>query len=131
MLRTLTVAALVLTASAASAAYTPNYTYNSIMVVNDSEATISGFMVEDTRHGSKHQCGSIAPSATCTIWFGSRSYQENTLRVSWAHGDAGNKSEELMLDVPVSLATGPVLRGVITIGSDGMLSSRADQPARR
>ena len=131
MLRILTVAALVLGASAASASYAPKYTYNSIMVVNDSDATISGVMVEDTRHGSKHQCDSIAPSASCTIWFGSRSYQDNTLRISWAHGDAGNKSEELMLDVPVTLATGPVLRGVITIDDDGMLSTSADQPARR
>ena len=131
MLRTLTVAALVLGASAASAGYAPMYTYNSVVVVNDSDATISGVMVEDTRHGSKGQCDSIAPSASCTIWLGSRSYQDNTLRVSWAHGDAGNKSAELMLEVPVTLATGPVLRGVITVDNDGMLSSSADQPSRR
>ena len=131
MTRITLAAAILLGASAASANFTPAYTYNSITVVNDSATMLSEVMVEDTRHGSKHQCGSIKPMDSCTIWVGSKRYQDNPLRVSWAQGGTASKTEELVLDVPLTLSTGPVLRGVITVDANGMLSATADQPYRR
>ena len=117
---------LLLVASTAGARYMPAYTYNAIYVVNDSDKNLSNVTIEDARYGVKHSCGDIAPRGTCSLRTGSRSYQENPLRVSW-----DQQSEELQLDVPLSLATGPVLRGIITFGADGSLSTSADQPSRR
>ena len=131
MSRTLLTLSLLFVASAAAASYEPSYTYNRIYVVNDSQDTLGNVTVEDTRHGRTHSCGDIAPMATCTLAFGSRSYRQNPLRVSWAQGDAARQTEELQLKVPLTLASGPVIRGVITVGADGSLSSSADQPARR
>ena len=131
MQKTLLAFGLVFAVTAASAGYAPNYTYNSIYVVNDTDQTLNGVTVEDTRHGREHSCGDIAPMGTCTLKFGSRRYQENTLRFSWGQGGGARQSEDLMLEIPLSIASGPVLRGIITVAADGGLSTTADQPGRR
>ena len=126
MPKILLTALLLMVVSAAGARYMPSYTYNTIYVVNDSEELLRNVTVEDTRHGTRLDCGDIAPMGSCQLWFGNRSYQKNPLRFSW-----NQQSEELMLDIPVTLASGPTLRGIITVGNDGSLSTSADQPARR
>ncbi len=121
---------LLLATTAAVAAFEPVYNYGSIYVVNDSDQALTGVTVVDTRHGREHSCGDIAPMGTCQVWFGERRYQDNTLRMSWGQGGSA-QSEDLKLDVPITLATGPTLRGIITVGADGSLSTSADQPGRR
>ncbi len=122
---------LVSVASAAGARYMPVYTYNSIYVVNDSNAMLTNVTIEDTRHGETHDCGDIKPMGTCQLWFGNRRYQENVLRFNWSQDGGARQSEELQLEVPLSLASGPALRGIIIVGADGSLSTTADQPSRR
>lgn len=122
---------LVFAASAAGARYMPAYTYNSIYVVNDSNVMLTNVTIEDTRYGETRDCGDIEPMGTCQLWFSNRRYQENVLRVSWSEDGSARQSEELQLEVPLTLASGPALRGIINFGADGSLSTSADQPSRR
>ena len=122
---------LLFAVSAAGARYVPAYTYHSIYVVNDSDAMLTNVTIEDTRHGETRDCGDIKPMGSCQLWFGNRRYQENVLRFSWSEDGGARQSEELRLEIPLSLASGPALRGIITVGADGSLSTSADQPSRR
>jgi hypothetical protein len=107
--------------------YQPNYSYNEILVVNNSKELIENVTIEVVDSGRVFSCGNIAPLGICSNRFGSRSYQKEPIDVGWTFGNVARKSEAFVVNVPAYFYTGLPLRGVLEINPDGSISPYFEQ----
>ena len=113
--------------SACATSFEPTNYYNGIHVINDSDETLGSVMVDDLEYGRNFSCGDIAPRGVCTLRFEQRRYQQNPVRVDWSFGDSARQSEEVQFRVPMTFVRSITMRGIVTIASDGSLSTFAAQ----
>ena len=117
----------VLLVSACATNYQPAYRYDGIHVVNDSAKTLGNVTIEDTAYGREFSCGDIAPFGICSLRFSQRRYERNMVRIGWSFGDATRQTEEVRFGIPITFVRSITLRGIVTVESDGSISTFAEQ----
>ena len=113
--------------SACATTYQPSYTYNEILVANNSRELIQNVAIEVVGTGREFSCGNIAPFGICSNRFGQRPYEQNPIQVSWSFGSSVNQTEAFVVKVPTRFSTELPLRGVLAIGPDGSISTYFEQ----
>jgi hypothetical protein len=77
--------------------------------------------------GRTFSCGNNAPHGICSNQFDNRRYQYNPIRISWVFGNFAQQTEEFVVPVPDSFATGVPLKGVLAVSAEGQLSAYFQQ----
>ena len=117
----------VLASACATGSYEPGYSYNEILIVNNSRELVRDVTITGQETGRSFSCTSIAPLGICSDRFPQRRYQETPIQVSWAFGKSASKTAVFLLEVPATLSTGLPLRGVLEISPEGEISAYFDQ----
>jgi hypothetical protein len=118
---------IVLVVSACSTTYKPMYMYNEILVVNNSRELLQEVTITAPSTGRTFSCGNIAPLGICSNHFDNRRYQYNPIRISWVVGNFAQQTEEFVVPVPDSFATGVPLKGVLAVSAEGQMSAYFQQ----
>ena len=113
----LSIGAILLAACASSEK--PSYMYNEISVINNSKQILRDFSIKVPATGAEFSCGNVAPLGLCSNRFGLRKYRYNPIQIGWSFGDRGLQTDEFVVPVPVSYATGVAIQGVVEISADG------------
>ena len=113
--------------SACATPFQPAYTYNEILVVNNSRELIQDVTVEVVSTGRMFSCGNVVPFGICSNRFSKRRYERNPIQISWAIGDTSSKTEAFVVEVPATFYTGYALRGVLDIAPDSSISAYFEQ----
>ena len=114
---------IVLVVSACSTSYKPMYMYNEIIVVNNSRELLQEVTINAPGTGRTFSCGNIAPLGICSNQFDNRRYEYNPIRIAWAFGNSTQQTEEFVVPVPDSFATGVPLKGVLAVSPEGQMSA--------
>jgi hypothetical protein len=121
------VVALLLSACAAGSNYEPNYTYNEILIINNSKELIKEVSISSAAIGRSFSCGNIAPLGICSNKTGKRRYKEGPLQIDWVFGNRARQTDEFTLAVPAYFQPGLPLRGVLEISPQGEISAYFEQ----
>jgi hypothetical protein len=121
------VTALLLSACAAGSKYEPNYTYNEILIVNNSKELITDVSISSVATGYSFSCANIAPLGICLNRTPRRRYQKSPLQIDWVFGNSARKTDEISLAVPAYFQTGLPLRAVLEISPQGEISAHFEQ----
>ena len=119
--------ALLLSACAAGSKYEPTYTYNEILIVNNSKELIQEVSISSAATGRSFSCGNIAPLGICSNKTGKRSFKESPFRVDWVFGNNARRTDELSPAVPAYYQPGLPLRVVLEISPQGEISAHFEQ----
>lgn len=103
--------------------YQPVYSYNEILIVNNSNELIRDVTISVTGTGRKFSCANIAPLGICSNKFPRRPYEYSPIQVGWTFGNETHQTDKFVVDVPPTFYTGLVLRGVIDISPEGAVSA--------
>ena len=120
-------ALLLLSACASDGDYSPSYTYNQILIVNNSKELIKEINLVSEVTGRTFGCGNIAPLGICSNQSSPRRYREGPVRIDWVFGNNPRKVEELTPRVPAYFQPGLPLQIVLEISPTGRLSARFEQ----
>lgn len=113
--------------SACATSYQSSYSYNQILVVNNSRDLVQDVTIEVVDTGRVFNCGNIAPFGICSNRFGKRRYERDPIQISWAIGDTSSRTESFVVEVPATFYPGIALRGVLDIAPDGSVSAYFEQ----
>ena len=121
---------VVLLLSACATSYEFSYSYNEIVVANNSSRNLQevSFTIPET--GRSYDCGTIGPNRVCAKKFGTRRYQNQPIRVEWTSGGGSRESKEIMLPAPPSDMAGDPIKGVLKYGSQGVWTADSFQKIR-
>lgn len=119
--------ALLLSACATGTGQGPNYTYNQILIINNSKELIKNVTIRSADADSFFSCDNIAPLGICTNRFGRRPYRQRPFSIEWVFGDRVQQTDVVTLKVPAYDSTGVPLRGVIKISPQGSMSAYFEQ----
>lgn len=119
--------ALLLSACATGSNYAPAYTYNEILIINNSKELIQEVTISSAATGRSFSCGNIAPLGICSTKMAPRRYGNNLLRIDWVFGNRARQTDELSLAVPAYFQPGLPLRGVLEISPQGEISAYFEQ----
>ncbi len=115
--------------SACAASKGPAFSYNEVVIVNQSRTPLSEVAISATTSGRVFSCGSIAPRGICSDRFPPQPYRGEPIRVEWVVGNGASRSETVQLSLPESFVPEVPLRGVLVIGPRGDLSAYLQQDA--
>ncbi len=115
--------ALLLSACATGTDHGPRYTYNEILIVNNSKELIQNVTISSAETGRVFSCDNIAPLGICSNRTGRRPYEESLLQIDWVFGNRARQTDEMMLAVPAYFEPGLPLRGVLEISPQGEISA--------
>ena len=118
---------LLLSACATGTNHAPTYTYNEIMVINNSKESIQNLTVTTAESGSIFSCENIAPLGVCSNRFARRRYTQNPFSVDWVFGDSARQTIEVGVKVPAYNSPGVPLRAVLEISEQGDISAYLEQ----
>lgn len=127
MKRMTTLLAFGILSSACATSYNPSYSYNEVLIINNSKELIEDVTISSSETGRSFSCGNIAPLGICSDKFPQRRYQQTPIQVSWIFGGNARQSEEFVIEVPATMSTGRPLRGVLEISPEGELAARFEQ----
>lgn len=116
-----------LSLASCATSYQPRYSYNEILVVNNSKELVRNATITVSGTGQVFSCGNIAPLGICSNRFGQRRYEMNPIKVDWTFGNTARQSGEFIVKVPAYYPTGLALRGVLAIEADGSISVYFEQ----
>jgi hypothetical protein len=119
--------ALLLSACAAGSNYAPVYTYNEILIINNSRELIQDVTISSAATGRSFGCANIAPLGICSNRMASRRYKESPLQIDWVFGNNVRQTDELTLTVPAFYQPGLPLRAVFEISPQGEISAYFEQ----
>jgi len=105
------------------------YTYNEIVIVNQTGSAVRDVAVSSTESGRSFGCGNIAPRGICSDRFPPRPYRASPVRIDWMIGNGTRHSKIIELTLPASFAVGLPLRGVLVIDAQGQVSTYLQQQA--
>jgi hypothetical protein len=115
--------------SACASSQGPAFSYNEVVIVNQSRSPVSEVVISATTSGRMFSCGSIAPRGICSDRFPPQPYRGDPIRVDWVVGNRARRSETVELTLPESFVPDVPLRGVLVIGAQGDLSAYLQQDA--
>ena len=119
--------ALLLSACATGTNHAPTYTYNEIMVINNSKESIRSLTVTTAESGGIFSCENIAALGVCSDRFTRRRYKEGAFSVDWVFGDSVRQTNEVGVEVPAYSSPGVPLRAVLEISPQGVMSAYFEQ----
>ena len=122
--------ALLLSACATGSNHAPKYTYDQIMVINNSKESIQNLTITSADSGGIFSCENIAALGICTKQYGRRSYKEGAFSVDWVFGDSVRQTNEVGIKVPAYNSPGVPLIFVLEISPEGVMSAYFKQDAR-
>jgi len=122
--------ALLLSACATGSNHTPKYTYDQIMVINNSQESIQNLTISAVDSSKIFSCENIVALGICSDRFSRRSYKEGAFNVDWVFGDSVRQTSEVGIKVPAYFTTGLALRVVLKISPEGTLSASFDQETK-
>ena len=105
----------------------PAYTYNEVIIINQSRVPILDVVVAATESGKLFSCGNIAPRGICSNEFQPQTYRGDPIQVSWVVGDARRRNETIELTLPTSFVAELPMRGVFVISDQGDISAYLQQ----
>ncbi len=103
-------------------AYAQNYSFNRVMVVNNSDQLLRDVSVRDVRTGRVHDCDDVGPLGVCTRNLGNRRLGDGDFEITLAQGDAAARTESFTPSVPAYYYTGLPLQMIFDISDNGELS---------
>lgn len=112
---------------ACAAHYKPAYSFNEILIVNNSREVIRDVAISAPDSGRSFGCANIAPLGICSNKFPRRPYRYQPIQIDWVFANQARQTERFVVDVPPTLYTGLVLRGVLEIGPEGEISAYFEQ----
>ena len=121
---------LLLSACATGTNHAPTYTYNEIMVINNSKESIRSLTVTTAESGGIFSCENIAALGVCSDRFTRRRYKEGAFSVDWVFGDSVRQTNEVGIKVPAYNSPGVPLIFVLEISPEGVMSAYFKQDAR-
>ena len=107
----------------------PTYTYNEVVIINQSRMPVSDVTISATESGRVFSCGNIAPRGICANKFQPRPYRGDPIQIALMIGNGKRRSETIELTLPASFVAELPLRGVLVIGSNGDISAFLQQEA--
>ena len=110
-----------------AAAYQPNYIFNEILVVNNSNETIRNVTLRDKSSGQVYSCGDIVPLGICSNRFGKRRYAKNPIEIEWAFGDRARQTDEFVIRAPAYHVVSIAMSAVLEISEQGSIEAYFDQ----
>lgn len=122
--------ALLLSACATGSNHAPKYTYNEIMVINNSQESIQNLKISSVDSSNFFSCENIAALGVCLDRFSPRRYKEGAFGVDWVFGDSVRQTSEVGIGVPAYFTSGLALRVVLTISPEGTLSTSFEQETK-
>lgn len=105
-----------------TAAYAQNYSFNRVMVINNSDQMLRDVSVRDVRTGRVHECGDVGPLRVCTKNPGSRRLGDGDFEITLTQGDAAPRTESFSPSVPAYYSSGRALQMIFDISENGELS---------
>ena len=99
------------------------YTYNEVVVLNQSRAAVRDVLISATESGRVFSCGNIAPRGICSNKFPPQPYQGSPLQITWVIGGGRRQSKTIELELPASFVAELPMRGVLVI--DGQAAIKA------
>lgn len=118
---------LVLSACASGKNLGPTYTYNELLVVNNSQQPIRGLTISVADGNHVYSCDDIAALRVCSKRFGRHRYTQAPFSVAWAFGNNERQTNEVEIKVPAYSSTGIALRAVFEISPQGTISAYFEQ----
>jgi hypothetical protein len=122
-------AILVLLQAGCSSLQSPSYTYNEIVIINQTGSAVRDVAVSSTESGRSFSCGNIAPRGTCSNRFPPRPYRASPVQIDWMIGNGARHSKIIELTLPPSFVVEIPLRGVLVIDTQGQISTYLQQGA--
>ena len=108
----------------------PDYSYNEVVVLNQSRAPLQDVHISATESGRVFSCGNIAPRGICSNKFQPQPYRGNPIQIIWMIGGGQRHSEIVELEVPENFVPELPMRGVLVIEGQGAISAYLQQEAR-
>ena len=127
MIKKLLVVIIGLALAACATDYKPVYSYNEILIVNNSKELIRDLSITVTGTGRKFSCANIAPLGICSNRFPRRPYEYTPIQVGRTFGNETRRTDSFIVDVPPTFYTGLALRGVIEISPGGAVGAYFQQ----
>ena len=118
---------LLLSACATGSGQGPPYTYNQILIVNNSKELIQEVTISSTATGRSFSCGNIAPLGICSNRTGKRHFKEGQFQIDWVFGNNAPRSDQFTLTVPPYFSPGLALQVVLEISAQGEISTHLEQ----
>ncbi len=113
--------------SSCTTSYNSDYSYNEILIVNNSNVLVQDVTISAGETGRRFSCGNIAPRGICSDKFPARRYMRSPVRIAWVFGNTAQQTEAFVLEVPATFATAFPLRGVLKISPEGSISAYFEQ----
>lgn len=107
----------------------PAYSYNELVILNQSRAVVRDVAISSTETGGLFSCGNIAPRGICSNRFAARPYRGSPIRIDWAIGNGSRHSKTIALAPPTSFVPELPMRGVLVIGDRGGIDAYLQQEA--
>lgn len=119
--------ALLLSACATTSDHGPKYTYNEVLIINNSKELIKNVTIRSANNDRFFSCENIAPLGVCSNRFGRRPYKQDPFNIEWVFGNRVQQAEKVTLKVPAYSSPGVPLRGVLEISPQGTISAYFEQ----
>jgi hypothetical protein len=105
----------------------PTYTYNEVVVLNQSRALVRDVLISATESGRVFSCGNIAPRGMCSNKFQPQTYRGSPIQITWAIGNGRRHSKTIELELPKSFVAELPMRGVLLIDGQGSIKAYLQQ----
>ncbi len=105
----------------------PGYTYNEVVIINQSRVPVLDVTISVTESGKVFSCGNIAPRGICSNEFRPQTYRGDPVQISWVVGDARQRNETIEFTLPTSFVAELPMRGVFVISEQGDMSAYLQQ----
>ena len=107
----------------------PAFTYNEVVIINQSRVPVSDVSISATESGRVFSCGNIAPRGICANKFRPQPYRGDPIQIALKIGDGKRRNETIELILPASFVPELPLRGVLVINGNGEISAHLQQDA--
>ena len=107
----------------------PSYSYNELIILNQSQAAVRDVAISSAETGGLFSCGNIAPRGICSNRFPARAYHGSPVRIDWAIGNGTRHSKTVELAPPASFVPELPMRAVLVIGARGGIEAYLQQEA--
>jgi len=127
--RLLFVAGLVALLCSCATTSAPTFTYNEVVIVNQSRAPIWDVTISSTTSGRVFSCGNIAPRGICSDSFPPQPYTGKPIKIDWVVGSGKRRSKIVELSLPENAVLEIPLRGILLINGRGEIRTILQQDA--
>ena len=103
------------------------YTYDEVVIINQTRSAVSDVAVAATESGRMFSCGNIAPRGICSNKFPPQPYAGKPLQVTWMIGNGTRHTQTILPTLPASFLRERPLRGVLVIDARGQISAHLQQ----